>query len=138
MHECMYVCIHYHMILLLQKFDGRSQLTTFTSLEIHVVMDHDDVSSSHYRIFLHDGTLEKKDKVSTYVHAYTHIHGCTHTRMHTEYTHIYIYTLELCNTVEYCNASVGMNLISWLCSKLMILLRDGFHEIIDSPTHLYN
>ena len=37
---------------------------TFTSLEIHVVMDQDD-TSSHYRIFLHNGTLEKKDKVNT-------------------------------------------------------------------------
>ena len=39
----------------------------FASLEIHVVTDHDDVSSSRaqYRIFLHDGTLEKKDKVNT-------------------------------------------------------------------------
>ena len=87
MHECMYVCIHYHITLLLQKFDGRSQLTTFASLEIHVVMDHDDVSSSHYRIFLHDGTLEKKDKVSTYVHAYTHMHA--HTHAHRIYTYIH-------------------------------------------------
>ncbi|XP_065907785.1 protein mono-ADP-ribosyltransferase PARP4-like isoform X2 [Dysidea avara] len=45
----------------LKRFDSRSQLTTFTSLEIHVVMGQDD-TSSHYRIFLHNGTMEKKDK----------------------------------------------------------------------------
>ena len=42
-----------------------SQLTTFASVEIHVVMDHENVSSSHNRIFLHQGTPEKKDKVNT-------------------------------------------------------------------------
>ncbi|XP_065907778.1 protein mono-ADP-ribosyltransferase PARP4-like isoform X3 [Dysidea avara] len=45
----------------LKRFDSHSQLTTFTSLEIHVVMGQDD-TSSHYRIFLHNGTMEKKDK----------------------------------------------------------------------------
>jgi len=58
---CIYVlCI---VLYTFQRFDSRSQLTTFTSLEIHVVMGQDDILS-HYRIFLHNGTLEKKDKVS--------------------------------------------------------------------------
>jgi len=57
-----YMYIYTHAMYTLQRFDSHSQLTTFTSVEIHVIMGQED-TSSRYRIFLHNGTLEKKDKV---------------------------------------------------------------------------
>ena len=49
---------------ILRKFDSKSRLTTFCCLEIHVGeggKERDKVLS--FRIFIHSGILEKKEKV---------------------------------------------------------------------------
>ena len=51
------------MDVCLQKFDGRSRMTSFASVEIHATAVDTNEDAPCYRVFIHRGVLERRDKV---------------------------------------------------------------------------
>ena len=49
--------------LCLQKLEGKSQMTSFCCLEIHVVPSLAESGEAQSRVFMHSGVLERKGEV---------------------------------------------------------------------------
>ena len=120
------VPLNYFILLHLQKFDTRSLVTSFASLEIHVVLVQGG-GRSLYRVFSHTGTLQKKDEVMNYlgrgrrcavcfkVHTMVSVYVSTYTCI-IVHTCMYISPVILCTCMYVCSCtSVYISNLTQVC-----------------------